>query len=328
MLYCSGAISRRRAKSRWTIDSVLSALLVAAFYTAISAFSTCAQPGTAADGAPRLALLIANTNYAGADPLTQLTKDAAALANELRRIGFDTEVKQNQSKLALQSTLDAFKAKIKPGSTVLIYLGGYGIQAGRQNYFIPIGAQIWTEADVARDGVSIESILAALNASGARVKLAVLDLSRRNPFERRFRSYSAGLGRVDGFDQDEAEGERDEGTVIARSLLATKGDALEALEFADGLLDARPRFVEDFREESGSVGCSRAMRNDRTNAALAGTVAIGFGVVTFVGDGGARQNIGSDVEQEFEVAAVAGFAPGQMEGERQAVEIDLEVDFG
>ena len=128
--------------------------------------------------------------------------------------------------------------------------------------------------------------------------------------------------------QDEAEGERDEGTVIARSLLATKGDALEALEFADGLLDARPRFVEDFREESGSVGCSRAMRNDRTNAALAGAVAIGFGVVTFVGDGGARQNIGSDVEQEFEVAAVAGFAPGQMEGERQAVEVDLEVDFG
>ena len=136
------------------------------------------------------------------------------------------------------------------------------------------------------------------------------------------------LGRVDGFDQDDAEGERDEGTVIARSLLATKGDALEALEFADGLLDARPRFVEDFREESGSVGCSRAMRNDRTNAALAGAVAIGFGVVTFVGDGGARQNIGSDVEQEFEVAAVAGFAPGQMEGERQAVEVDLEVDFG
>ena len=105
-------------------------------------------------------------------------------------------MKQNQSKLALQSTLDAFKAKIKPGSTVLIYFGGYGIQAGRQNYFVPIGAQIWTEADVVRDGVSIESVLAALNASGARVKLAVLDLSRRNPFERRFRSYSAGLGSV------------------------------------------------------------------------------------------------------------------------------------
>lgn len=197
MLVCSGAISRRRAKSRRSIDSVLSALLLAALFTAISAFSTYAQSGAAAtDAAPRLALLVANTNYAGAEPLTQLNKDMSALANELRRSGFDTEVKQNQSKLALQSTLDAFRAKIKPGSTVLIYLGGYGIQAGRQNYFIPIGAQIWTEADVVRDGVSIESILAALNASGARVKLAVLDLSRRNPFERRFRSYSAGLGSV------------------------------------------------------------------------------------------------------------------------------------
>ena len=158
----------------------------------------------------------------------------------------------------------------------------------------------------------------------AHERLVLVNVPERDAFI----SEMLSLGRVDGFDQDEAEGERDEGTVIARSLLATKGDALEALEFADGLLDARPRFVEDFREESGSVGCSRAMRNDRTNAALAGAVAIGFGVVTFVGDGGARQNIRSDVEQEFEVAAVAGFAPGQMEGERQAVEVDLEVDFG
>ena len=95
------------------------------------------------------------------------------------------------------------------------------------------------------------------------------------------------------------------------------------IEFADGLLDARPRFVEDFREESGSVGRRRAMRNDRTNAALAGTVAIGFGVVTFVGDGGAGRYVGSDVEQELEVAAVAGLAASQMERERQAVETTL-----
>ena len=91
---------------------------------------------------------------------------------------------------------------------------------------------------------------------------------------------------------------------------------------------ASAHFVEDFREESGSVGRRRAMRNDRTNAALAGAVAIGFGVVTFVGDGGAGRYVGSDVEQELEVAAVAGLAASQMEGERQAVEIDLEVDFG
>ena len=42
----------------------------------------------------------------------------------------------------------------------------------------------------------------------------------------------------------------------------------------------------------------------------------------------AWRNIRPDIEQKFEVAAVARLAAGQMEGERQAVEIDLEVDFG
>ena len=61
---------------------------------------------------------------------------------------------------------------------------------------------------------------------------------------------------------------------------------------------------------------------------LSGAVAIGFGVISFVGDGGAGRNIGAEVEQEFEVAAVARLAAGQMEGERQAIQVDLEVDFG
>jgi tetratricopeptide (TPR) repeat protein len=61
---------------------------------------------------------------------------------------------------------------------------------------IPVDAQIWTEPDVQRDGVALEAILSEMNARGALVKIALLDASRRNPFERRFRSYSAGLAPV------------------------------------------------------------------------------------------------------------------------------------
>ena len=53
-------------------------------------------------------------------------------------------------------------------------------------------AQIWTEADVRRDGFSLETVLGDINSRGAGVKIALLDASRRNPFERRFRSFSAG----------------------------------------------------------------------------------------------------------------------------------------
>jgi len=74
-----------------------------------------------------------------------------------------------------------------------VFFSGYGIQSGKQSYMIPIDAQIWTEGEVKRDGISIESILADINAAGATVKLVIIDAARRNPFERRFRGLSIGL---------------------------------------------------------------------------------------------------------------------------------------
>ena len=67
------------------------------------------------------------------------------------------------------------------------------------------------------------------------------------------RSKSNQLGRVDGFDRDKAECQGYEGSVVLRGLLASECDAFEALEFADGLLDACPRLVEYFRKECRSI---------------------------------------------------------------------------
>jgi len=43
---------------------------------------------------------------------------------------------------------------------------------------------------VRREGLSVESVLGVMKAQGARAKLVVIDASRRNPFERRFRAFS------------------------------------------------------------------------------------------------------------------------------------------
>jgi tetratricopeptide (TPR) repeat protein len=61
---------------------------------------------------------------------------------------------------------------------------------------IPVDAQIWTESDVRRDGVSLETVLGEINNRGAGVKIALIDASRRNPYERRFRPGSQGLAPV------------------------------------------------------------------------------------------------------------------------------------
>jgi hypothetical protein len=46
---------------------------------------------------------------------------------------------------------------------------------------------------VRHDGFSLETIVSEIANHGAGVKIALIDASRRNPFERRFRTYGAGL---------------------------------------------------------------------------------------------------------------------------------------
>jgi lipoprotein NlpI len=156
-----------------------------------------AQSAAADDHGARVALIIGNAKYPDADaPLKEPVNDAHDLADELRRDGFDVDIGENLSGEAMRRVLDRLYGKIKPGSVVLIFYSGFGIQSGRQSYLIPVDAQIWTEPDVRRDGFSLETVLGEINSRGAGVKIALLDASRRNPFERRFRSFSAGLAPV------------------------------------------------------------------------------------------------------------------------------------
>src|SRR5579864_606788 len=147
--------------------------------------------------ADRFALVIGNSKYPDAEaPLKEPINDARDVAGELRRDGFNVEVGENLNIDGMRRAFDRLYGRIKPGSVVLLFFSGFGVQAARQSYMIPVDAQIWTEPDVRRDGFSLEAVLSEINNRGAGVKIALLDASRRNPFERRFRSFSAGLAPV------------------------------------------------------------------------------------------------------------------------------------
>lgn len=142
----------------------------------------------------RYALVIGNAKYPDADaPLKEPINDARDVADELKRDGFSVEIGENLTSDGMRRAFDKLYGKIKPGSVALVFYSGFGIQSARQSFMIPVDAQIWTESDVRRDGFSLETILGELNTRGAGVKIALIDASRRNPFERRFRSFSAGL---------------------------------------------------------------------------------------------------------------------------------------
>ena len=147
--------------------------------------------------ASRIALVIGNGHYPDAsEPLAQPINDARALTSALRRDGFDVDVVEDASKDDMARAIDRLKSKIKRDSVVMLFFGGYGVQAGRESYMIPVDATIWKERDVRLSGVSIESVLDVMKEQGARAKLVVIDASRRNPYERRFRTFSHGLAPI------------------------------------------------------------------------------------------------------------------------------------
>ena len=115
------------------------------------------------------------------------------LADEVRRNGFDVDLKENLSKNDMQRAIDNFTSKIGSGTAALFYFSGFGIQLARQTYLIPLNAQIWSEDDTKRDGINLDDVVAEMHRKGARVKIIIIDAARRNPFERRFRSSPAGL---------------------------------------------------------------------------------------------------------------------------------------
>ncbi len=155
------------------------------------------QSDAAGKRVAKLALVIGNGHYPDANaPLAQPINDARALTAALRGNGFDVDVVEDASRDDMNRAIARLKSRIKPDSVVMLFFGGYGVQVGRESYMIPVDAAIWKESDVRRQGVSIEAVLDVMKEQGARAKLVVVDASRRNPYERRFRAYSHGLAPI------------------------------------------------------------------------------------------------------------------------------------
>jgi uncharacterized caspase-like protein len=168
------------------------------FARALAVLVALGSTATLAAEQQRIALVIGNAEYPDLSaPLDVALRNARAVADQLENAGFEVAVAENLNKDSLQQSLQNFYQKIEVGAIVVFFYSGYAIQAARQNFIIPLDAKIWTEPDVRREGSSIEAILAAIRHRGAGTRVLVLDASRRNPFERRFRSYSAGLGFIE-----------------------------------------------------------------------------------------------------------------------------------
>jgi formylglycine-generating enzyme required for sulfatase activity len=154
-----------------------------------------------ASAEPRIALIIANSNYRGdIGALKNPVNDGKLVGEALKKVGFSVRLVTDGDQTAMKKALNGFSedlAKAGPSATGLFYYAGHGLQVSGQNYLVPVGANIKREGDVDLEALSAEAVLKVLNFSGVKVQIVILDACRNNPLMRSFRSNTMGLAKVD-----------------------------------------------------------------------------------------------------------------------------------
>lgn len=158
-----------------------------------------ANPAAASE--PRVALVIGNADYGPEiGKLKNPANDARLLADTLGGLGFQVDLVLDADAKAMKQAIKAFGARLRDAgaqATGLFYYAGHGIQVEGENFLVPVGAAIESEADAEFEAVSANYALRQMEVAGNAVNLVFLDACRNNPLTRSFRSGSRGLARVD-----------------------------------------------------------------------------------------------------------------------------------
>ncbi|HVN77809.1 MAG TPA: caspase family protein [Terriglobia bacterium] len=144
----------------------------------------------------RVALIIGNSDYKVA-PLRNPAHDAEDISGVLRTLGFAVQTKTNVNHLEMEEAVNKFVQEIQNGDVALFYFSGHGVQVRGENYLIPLGSPIRSEADVRFKTLNAGLVLAKTKESRNRANIVILDACRNNPFKGLFRSPGTGLSKMD-----------------------------------------------------------------------------------------------------------------------------------
>ncbi|WP_407158798.1 caspase family protein [Bradyrhizobium sp. STM 3557] len=132
----------------------------------------------------RLALVIGNATYkTGA--LATPANDAALVAQTLRMQGFDVTGSRDLDTKGLRQAFESFRNKVRafgPGSVVVVYFAGLGLQVEGNNYLLPVDAVPTQTSDIRRDAVQLSGLTGSLAELGPKAAFVILDAARKNPF--------------------------------------------------------------------------------------------------------------------------------------------------
>ncbi len=133
--------------------------------------------------ANRRALVIGNDAYKQVTQLVNAREDASAMADSLRKVGYQVTLKLDLNEKEMKIALRTFKSQIEGGDEVLFFFAGHGVQLGASNYLLPIDIAGESEEQIKDDAMQLQKVLDDINERKAKLTLALIDACRDNPFK-------------------------------------------------------------------------------------------------------------------------------------------------
>lgn len=157
--------------------------LVALFLLQLATFLVWPEHGQAQSAKPLhgVALVIGESRYSDLPGLANPANDARAVAQLLGNLGFEVNSVVDGDVARLTLSLNRFVEDATRADVALLYYSGHGIEAGGENYLVPVDADLSSLADASRRLVPITDLLVRLRTA-VPVAIVLLDACRTNPF--------------------------------------------------------------------------------------------------------------------------------------------------
>jgi uncharacterized caspase-like protein len=158
--------------------SLLRGLAVAVWVVASACANASAQESKPLRG---VALVLGQSNYEHLSNLANPKNDARAVEELLNGLGFETDIATDRSARRLKRDIETFAEDAEGADVALVYYSGHGIEAGGENYLVPVDASLDSLDDAEEKFASLSELLEDLR-SKVKITVVLLDACRTSPF--------------------------------------------------------------------------------------------------------------------------------------------------
>jgi len=121
------------------------------------------------------ALVIGNGAYKHVDNLRGAPRDAQAVGDALKAIGYRTTTLIDADGDAVAKAIDDFENGLKDGDSAILYYAGHGFSVNGVGYLPSLSAEPTDAATLVRSSIPVDSLIGGMTRAGATRKILVLD---------------------------------------------------------------------------------------------------------------------------------------------------------